>query len=112
MSKKQLKLVELSDKVGYNHFHADWYINNKQNDKSWLLEMCLLQQWLRDNYDADIEIRHTHFTEGDSSTKTYYHQISINSIPNQYVLHIDTRSYEYALGEGLKEILEQIIANA
>ena len=52
----QEQIVKLAEEKGYNKFHPDWFENNKINPDSWLLELFLIQKWLRDMHKLHITI--------------------------------------------------------
>lgn len=52
----QSVLVNLCEDLGYNHFHPDYFKNNELDKDTWLMEMTLLQKWLRDNHNVHVLI--------------------------------------------------------
>lgn len=46
--KTQKDIVDIAREVGYDKFNPDYFANNELNDKTWLLELVLLEKWLRD----------------------------------------------------------------
>jgi len=100
-------LVELAEEKGYNRFHPDWFINNKLEPKTWYLELCLLQHWLREIHKIIVIVRIT----GDN--KYFYEIVYFRENINEYLKHLindnttfDT--FEQALESGLIRSLKLI----
>lgn len=103
------KIVDLAAIKGYDRFHLDYFKNNKLEYKSWFLEMCLLQKWLRDENNLIIIIE----PDQTSYVKYCYDIIKFNGIANfERKTNIEKwklyKTYEDALQNGLFEALNYI----
>ena len=90
-------IVELAEKLGYNKFHPQWFENNKLDPKTELLELVLLQKWIREEHNIDIIITSQLIGYG----YMIYQRYPPKNITNKLVF----QTYEEALKESIKEVL-------
>lgn len=103
------EIVDLATTKGYDRFHPDWFVNNKLEPKSWLLEMILLQKWLRDEHNLIVTIE----LDQTSYVKYCYDIVKFNGFADferktnvaEWGLY---RTYEETLQAGLLEALNYI----
>lgn len=96
-------IIKLAEEKGYDRFHPEWLINNDLKPRTWFLELCLLQQWLRDEHNIDVESKGIRYA-GD--LKSSYYQPNLNGTCVYGLKKFET--YELALESGLVEGLKQI----
>jgi len=125
--KTQKDIVDIAREVGYDKFNPDYFANNELNDKTWLLELVLLEKWLRDvcyvrmwveymcidseTYEYAYEIRY--FPKELENEKRMSSQIKIISsfdgFGGTYSGAWD--KYEDALNEGVYKALKIVVQN-
>lgn len=97
-STAQEKIVELSREKGYDRFHPDYFKNFSLEPVSWLLELTLLQKWLREAHSIHVFI-----------TKRYGWEYNVFTIcPFGFENDGTYNSYEEALEDGLKSALSLV----
>ena len=101
------KLVLLAREKGYYSFHTV----NREQGSGWFIELCLLQKWLREVHNIEVEV----YREVDFADECYYNtycvdvfnnKLSFQSKDSIFTERIDT--YEQALEQGLLEGLKLI----
>jgi hypothetical protein len=107
--------------LGYNEYHADFYIDKKKNGDFTSLPavpQSMLQTWLRDNHNIDVTSIPTCNQDGiiylcmitiideNGRFKQYYLDDDIDIKP--LVSHIIYDTYELALEDGLQHALKLI----
>ena len=90
-------IVELAEKAGYNKFHPQWFENNKLDPKTELLELVLLQKWIREEHNIDVIIT--------SQLIGYGYMIYQRYPPKNITNKLIFQTYEEALKEGIREVL-------
>lgn len=98
------QLVDLSEAKGYNHFHPQWFENNKLSPETWLLEMTLLQKWLRELYN--IHCSSAVFKDEDGGKYRYEAVVlsALRETEDEYRLPENCfDDYEYALHNSLMD---------
>jgi hypothetical protein len=90
-------IVELAEKIGYNKFHPQWFENNKLDPKTELLELVLLQKWIREEFNIDIIITSQLIGYG----YMIYHRYPPKNVTNKLIF----QTYEEGLKEGIREVL-------
>ena len=90
-------IVELAEKLGYNKFHPQWFENNKLDPKTELLELVLLQKWIREEHNIDIIIT--------SQLIGYGYMIYQRYPPKNITNKLIFQTYEEALKECIREVL-------
>mgnify|MGYP001404398851 CR=1 FL=1 len=103
----QEELVKLAEEKEYNKFHPLWFENNIIEPKSWFIELCLLQKWIRDTHNIHIEIYANAGGWGWILTKCAGSGSTIKDIEDYNFF--DT--YEEALEDGLIKALNLIPNN-
>ena len=74
--KEMKELVELANSKGYNRFHPQWFENNKLEPDTELLEMVLLQKWIRETHGIEMWVEYGCV---DSDTYEYMYEIVYES---------------------------------
>lgn len=98
----QEELVKLAEEKEYNKFHPLWFENNIIEPKSWFMELCLLQKWIRDTHNIHISI--------NSLGQCNYHLL-VGFVGNILTKGNNYSTYEEALEKGLQEALNLIPNN-
>jgi len=94
------KIVKLATQKGYDRFHPQWFENNKLEPKTELLEMVLLQKWIREEHHIDIIVTSKAIGYGYLLYKRY----PPKNITSKFI----SQTYEESLKEGIKCALENI----
>jgi len=94
------KIVNLATQKGYDKFHPQWFENNKLEPKTELLEMVLLQKWIREEHHIDIIVTSELIGYGYLLYKRY----PPKNITSKFI----SQTYEESLKEGVKCALENI----
>jgi len=98
----QNDIVELAGAAGYDHFHPDWFKNNELCPETWLLEMTLLQKWLRESHSIHIGINFDTLDQSKGSKKCWFFYLTnlkdsddeINWSCNYGTYHVSMRCYQ------------------
>lgn len=93
-------IVNLATQKGYDRFHPQWFENNKLEPKTELLEMVLLQKWIREEHHIDVIVTSELIGYGYLLYKRY----PPKNITSKFI----SETYEESLKEGIKCALENI----
>jgi hypothetical protein len=69
---KQKEIFDLACKVGYTRFNPHWEENMTLGEDTWLLELTLLQRWLREEGRIELWVEYACI---DSDTYEYVYEI-------------------------------------
>jgi hypothetical protein len=94
-------IVKLAEQLGYDKFHPQWFENNKLEPKTELLEMVLLQKWIREEHSIDIIITSELIGYGYLLYKRYPPE----NITSKFI----AETFEEALKEAVKSALKYLI---
>jgi len=70
--REHMEFIKLAEGVGYNRFNPYWFENYELCPETWLLEMTLLQKWLRETHYIRLWVEYSFI---DSSTMEYTYKI-------------------------------------
>lgn len=88
------EIVKLAEQKGYNKFNLQWFENSKLEPKTELLEMVLLQKWIREECHIDVIITSEIIGYGYLLYKRYPQK----NITSKFI----SGTYEESLKEGIK----------
>jgi hypothetical protein len=94
-------IVKLAKQLGYDKFHPQWFENNKLEPKTEMLEMVLLQKYIREEYFVDIIIT--------SESIGYGYMLYTRYPPKNTLSNFISEAYEEALKEAVKGALKYLI---